>query len=144
MESSFTHPAANSRSLGRSTWKIVAAVIGGLVTWIIVVTILNFPLRAWWPNYHQAETVFNFTLGMKLSRLVIGAVASLSGGFVAAWIANGQRTAATTLGILLLALFIPNHYFLWDKFPIWYHLTFLLSLFPLTILGAVLNHRSYR
>jgi hypothetical protein len=37
----------------------------------------------------------------------------------------------------LLALFIPNHYLLWDKFPVWYHLTFLVSLLPLTLLGAM-------
>ena len=29
---------------------------------------------------------------------------------------------------------------IWNKFPVWYHLTFLLSLLPLTLLGAALNH----
>jgi hypothetical protein len=81
---------------------------------------------------------------MKLARLALGAAASLCGGFVAAWIANGRRRAAMYLGILLLALFIPNHYLLWDKFPIWYHLTFLVSLFPLTLLGAMLKLPSGR
>ena len=119
--------------------KTVAAVIVGLVTWIVVATIVNFPLRAWWPHYHEAETAFNFTLAMKLVRLALGALASVCSGFVAAWIANGRRTAAIALGILLLALFIPNHYLLWEKFPVWYHLTFLVSLFPLTLLGAMLK-----
>jgi hypothetical protein len=45
------------------------------------------------------------------------------------------------LGILLIALFIPVHYSLWDRFPIWYHLTFLVSLLPLAILGARLRPR---
>ncbi len=119
--------------------KTVAAVIVGLVTWILVATLVNFPLRAWWPHYHEAETAFNFTLGMKLVRLALGALASVCSGFVAAWIANGRRTAAIALGILLLVLFIPNHYLLWEKFPVWYHLTFLVSLFPLTLLGAMLK-----
>ena len=119
--------------------KTVTAVIVGLATWILVATIANFPLRAWWPHYHEAETAFNFTLGMKLVRLALGALASVCSGFVAAWIANGRRTAATALGILLLVLFIPNHYLLWEKFPVWYHLTFLVSLFPLTLLGAMLK-----
>jgi hypothetical protein len=134
MESSLTHAQANS-----SPMKTVAAVIVGLVTWIVVATIVNFPLRAWWPHYHEAETAFNFTLAMKLVRLALGALASVCSGFVAAWIANGRRTAAIALGILLLALFIPNHYLLWEKFPVWYHLTFLVSLFPLTLLGAMLK-----
>jgi hypothetical protein len=134
MESSLTHAPANT-----SPMKTVAAVIVGLVTWIVVATIVNFPLRAWWPHYHEAETAFNFTLGMKLARLALGALASVCSGFVAAWIANGRRTAAIALGILLLVLFIPNHYLLWEKFPVWYHLTFLVSLFPLTVLGAMLK-----
>jgi len=134
MESSLIHAPANTSPI-----KTVAAVIVGLVTWIVVATIVNFPLRAWWPHYHEAETAFNFTLGMKLVRLALGALASVCSGFVAAWITNGRRTAAIALGILLLALFIPNHYLLWEKFPVWYHLTFLVSLFPLTLLGAMLN-----
>ena len=134
MESSLTHASANT-----SHMKTVAAVIVGLVTWILVATIVNFPLRAWWPHYHEAETAFNFTLGMKLVRLALGALASVCSGFVAAWIANGRRPAAIALGILLLVLFIPNHYLLWEKFPVWYHLTFLVSLFPLTLLGAMLK-----
>jgi hypothetical protein len=134
MESSLTHAPANT-----STMKTVAAVIVGLVTWIVVATIVNFPLRAWWPHYHEAETAFNFTLGMELVRLALGALSSVCSGFVAARIANGRRTAATALGILLLVLFIPNHYLLWEKFPVWYHLTFLVSLFPLILLGATLK-----
>jgi len=134
MESSLTHATANT-----SHMKTVAAVIVGLVTWILVATIVNFPLRAWWPHYHEAETAFNFTLGMELVRLALGALSSVCSGFVAARIANGRRTAATALGILLLVLFIPNHYLLWEKFPVWYHLTFLVSLFPLTLLGAMLK-----
>jgi hypothetical protein len=134
MESSLTHAPVNTTPM-----KMVAAVIVGLVTWILVATIVNFPLRAWWPHYHEAETAFNFTLGMKLVRLALGALASVCSGFVAAWIANGRRPAAIALGILLLVLFIPNHYLLWEKFPVWYHLTFLVSLFPLTLLGAMLK-----
>ena len=139
MKTDLDQAQPNSRSSKHPVLKTVAAIIAGLVTWIIVASILNFPLRAWWPHYHEAETVFSFTLGMKLARLALGAAASLCAGFVAAWIVNGHKTAAMYLGILLLALFIPNHYLLWDKFPVWYHLTFLVSLFPLTLLGAVLK-----
>ena len=46
------------------------------------------------------------------------------------------------LGGVLTALFIPVHYRLWDNFPLWYHLLFLASLFPLTVLGALLFARS--
>lgn len=127
-----------------ATFKTVGAIIAALVTWIFVATVLNLALRASWPYYHEAETSFNFSFAMKLTRLVLGAASSLSAGFVAAWIGKGRMKAATLAGIVLLALFIPNHYLLWDKFPVWYHLTFLVSLLPLTLLGAALNRRTCR
>ena len=125
-------------------FKTVGAVIAALVTWFFVATVLNLALRAWWPHYHEAETAFNFTLAMKLARLVLGAISSLAAGFVAAWIGRVRMRAAVLTGIVLLGLFIPGHYRIWDKFPVWYHLTFLVSLLPLTLLGAALNRRTCR
>jgi hypothetical protein len=128
----------------RAIFKTVGAVIAAIVTWFFVATVLNLALRAWWPHYHEAETAFNFTLIMKLARLVLGAISCLGAGFVAAWIGRvGMRTATLT-GIVLLVLFIPGHYRIWDKFPVWYHLAFLVSLLPLTLLGAALNRRACR
>jgi len=129
---------------GHAILKTVGAVIAALVTWFLVATVLNLALRTWWPHYHEAEIAFNFTLAMKLTRLVLGAISTLSAGFVAAWIGKGRMSAVTLTGIVLLALFIPGHYRIWDKFPVWYHLTFLVSLLPLTLLGAALNHRADR
>ena len=77
-----------------------------------------------------------FTLGMLGARLATGALASIAAGFSAAWIAKGSRTQVNVLAGLLLLMFIPVHYQLWDKFPVWYHVTFLASLIPLTLLGA--------
>ena len=121
--------------------KIAGAVITALVTWFFVATVVNLALRALWPNYHDAEIAFNFTFAMKLARLLLGAISTLGAGFVAAWIDRGRMRAATLTGVVLLCLFIPGHYMIWNKFPVWYHLTFLLSLLPLTLLGAALNHR---
>jgi len=124
--------------------RIAGAVITALVTWFFVATVVNLALRALWPHYHEAEIAFNFTIAMKFARLVLGAISTLSAGFVAAWIAKGRMKAAILTGIALLCLFIPGHYRIWDKFPVWYHLTFLVSLLPLTLLGAALNHRADR
>jgi hypothetical protein len=83
-----------------------------------------------------------FTLPMMLARLLIGAVASLAAGALAAWIARGNGKAVMGVGVLLTFLFIPIHYKLWDTFPLWYHATFLISLFPLTLLGAFVISRA--
>ena len=134
----------NTTSGGHAILKTVGAVIAALVTWFLVATVLNLALRACWPHYHEAETAFNFTIAMKLARLVLGAISTLSAGFVAAWIGKSRMGSATLTGIALLCLFIPGHYRIWDKFPVWYHLTFLVSLLPLTLLGASLNHKAGR
>jgi hypothetical protein len=134
----------NTTSGNHAILKTVGAVIAALVTWFLVATVLNLALRAWWPHYHEAETAFNFTIAMKLARLVLGAISTLSAGFVAAWIGKSRMGSATLTGIALLCLFIPGHYRIWDKFPVWYHLTFLVSLLPLTLLGATLNHKAGR
>ena len=132
----------DTSSSSYATFRTVGAVIAALVTWFLVATVLNLVLRASWPHYHEAETAFNFSFAMKLARLVLGATSSLGAGFVAAWIGKDRMRAATFTGILLLCLFIPGHYRLWDKFPVWYHLTFLVSLLPLVLLGAALNRRT--
>src|SRR5262245_30799316 len=133
-----------TRSSSHAILKLAGAVIAALVTWFLVATVVNLALRAWWPHYHEAEIAFNFTFAMKLARLVLGAISTLGAGFVAAWIDKGRMKAATLTGIVLLGLFIPGHYRIWDKFPVRYHLTFLVSLLPLTLLGAALNPRAYR
>ncbi len=141
-----TIPLANAQhdtpSSSYTIFKTIGAAIAALVTWFFVATVLNLALRASWPHYHEAETAFNFTLAMKLARLVLGAISSLGAGFVGAWIGKDRMKAAILTGIVLLGLFIPGHYLLWSKFPIWYHLTFLASLLPLTLLGAALYRRT--
>ncbi len=139
---SSVHPHPDSSSKVHSIFKTVGAVFAALVAWIFVATVLNLPLRAFWPHYHEAETAFHFTFAMKLARLALGAVSSLAAGFVAAWIGKDRMRAAMLTGVVLLGLFIPDHYLIWNKFPVWYHLTFLVSLVPLTLLGAALHQAS--
>jgi hypothetical protein len=116
----------------------IAAVAGGLIAWFVVATIGNLGIRLSWPDYVAVEKAMAFTLPMLLSRLAVGALASLCAGALTAWIARANGSAVKGLGILLTVLFIPIHYNLWDKFPLWYHGAFLVSLFPLTMLGAFL------
>jgi hypothetical protein len=119
----------------------VASVLVGLVAWICVATAVNLALRFSWPDYAAAEPTMTFTLGMQVARLLMGAFASLCAGFAAAAIARGSGTPVMALAVLLLLLFIPAHYALWDRFPVWYHIVFLASLMPVTLLGAAWKAR---
>ena len=78
------------------------------------------------------------TVGSGVARLLLGALASLGAGAAVAWITKGNRRAPMLLAGILLVLFLPVHYRLWDKFPLWYHAAFLISIFPLTLAGAYL------
>ena len=118
------------------------AVIIGLVVWVICATAFDIPLRFAIAGYAAAEPQLQFTLPMMIARLALpGAVPSIAAGFASAWISRGNRRAIAALAIALLAIFLPTHYHVWTKVPLWYHLIFLGSLPLLTWLGARLHAR---
>jgi hypothetical protein len=116
-------------------WRTVGSIVAGLVAWLVIVTLLNFCLRAGIPGYHAAEPALAFTLPMMIYRLAIAAVTSMATGYLVRAIAPASKYAAWVVGLVLLAFFIPTHVHIWSKLPIWYHLTFLISL-PLLVAGG--------
>ena len=124
--------------------RMILGIVAGFVAWFVLASIGNVAFRVSWPAYAQVEPSMTFTLTMLVSRLLLGVLSSLCGGFVAAWLARANVNAATILGVVLTVIFIPIHYGLWNEFPIWYHLLFLASLLPLTLLGAFLFVRINR
>src|ERR1700737_3528095 len=115
--------------------KQIVGVVGGLMVWFAAAVVAGVVLRSLWPEYVAASGDMSFTLSMKLTRLSIGAVTTFAAGAVTAFIGRSGWTAMVT-GALLLLIFIPLHIGLWDKFPVWYHLTFLTSLVPLAVVGG--------
>ena len=113
-------------------------VVAGLAVWIALVTVAGAIMRLSWPAYASVADQMMFTLPMLVARLFVGALATLATGLVTALIAPRSLPARLMPGVLLLLGFIPVHIMLWDKFPVWYHLTFLLSLVPLTYLGGTM------
>ena len=113
-------------------------VVAGLAVWVTVVTVAGMIMRGAWPAYDSVADAMTFTLPMMFARLAIGALATLATGLVAAIIARRSMLARLLPGVLLLVVFIPQHIMLWDKFPVWYHLTFLASLVPLAYLGGTI------
>jgi hypothetical protein len=116
--------------------RTLLAVLAALVTWVLVVSLLNLLLRYGIAGYAAAEPLFAFTLGMQLARLAIAALTCLVAGAVAARIAPSAPRAPWITGMILFVVFLPTHAKLWHNFPLWYHLTFLLTLVPLVVLGA--------
>ncbi len=116
--------------------KGILGVIAGLAVWLIVVTVAGIIMRQAWPAYASVVDAMTFTLPMMVARLTISAVATVAMGLVTATVTSQSMRARLMAGVLLLVMFIPEHIMLWEKFPVWYHLTFLLSLVPLTYLGG--------
>ena len=118
----------------------ILAVIVAVIAWFIVATIGNWILRAALPDYSAVEVAMNFTLTMMICRLILGLVSSLCAGFACATIARNS-IAPKVAAALMVVLFLPVHYMLWAKFPVWYHLFFLISLVPTVLIGAVLQNK---
>ncbi len=113
----------------------ILAFLAALITWVLVASVIDRALRYGVDGYAAAEPTMAFTLGMMFARLAMGAVSSLAAGAIMRWIAPASRRTPWVFGLLLLAAFIPQHIKLWALFPIWYHLTFLITIVPIVLLG---------
>lgn len=116
--------------------RVILGVVIGFVAWWVIGGVALFLLRVAWPDYAQVEQAMTFSFPMQIARLAVGVLCSIGGGWLAVTTARGAGTAAWWLGGVLVLCFIPIHYGLWDKFPVWYHLFFLLTLAPLTGFGG--------
>jgi len=119
----------------------ILGCVAGLVTWIVVVTVINHMLRLSIPNYTAAEHTLQFTLAMKWARLLMAIVTSVVAGIVTALVSRSGRWAPLIVGTVVFAMFVPLHIAIWSKFPVWYHLTFLLTIVPSVLAGALLIAR---
>ena len=117
-------------------WRKTGGIFAGLVVWIVVVSLINRGLRYEWPAYAAVEKALTYTLAMMAARLGESAISSLVSGWAAARI--GGRNSAAIAGLVLLFLFLPEHYMVWHRLPVWYHLTFLISLPVLSVIGGKL------
>ena len=122
----------------------IGAVIAGLVTWVVIATVLDRLMRLAWSEYAAAVPAMVFTLPMMFARLTEGATTTIAAGFINRLVARAPLWPAAVQGIVILLLFLPAHHKLWHNFPVWYHLTFLGYLIPLTILGAMLAPTIFR
>lgn len=112
----------------------VVAIVVGAVVWFVVATLGNFLERLAIPGYAAAEPAMAFTLAMLIGRLATGLTSSLAAGAATAGL--GTTIAVRVLAVVMVVFFVPVHYTLWDRFPLWYHAFFLLSLAPTIWAGS--------
>ena len=124
-------------------WRAILGIAAGLVAWVVIVSVLDHGLRLALPGYTSAEPLFAFTLPMKLARLAMAAVTSLAAGALVRAVAPASRWAPWIVGLVLLALFLPEHISIGLRLPIWYHLFFLVTLPLFIALGARMLSQVY-
>ena len=119
--------------------KIILGVVVGFIVWSILWVGVDAVLRAVWSGYNESVEAMTFSAPMLIVPLVLSAVVSIISGFAAASIAGESGKSPLILGVLLLIVGIFVQMSVWDKIPLWYHLTFWILLVPMTVLGGKLR-----
>jgi hypothetical protein len=124
--------------------RISGLVLGSATSWVVLNGGFAL-LRASWPDYALADPEKAYTLTMLFVRLFIfsSMIAATSG--VATLIA-GDKRFAWIAGGLILALSIPAHFYpgyVWDDYPAWYHIVYLLSILPIAVIAGRSVQRLY-
>jgi hypothetical protein len=117
-------------------WRKILAGVGGYIGWWVIGTIGFVSLRLLWRDYASVESTMAFTLSMQIARLLVGLLCSLGAGIIVSLIIRQRAIVPWVLGIVLVIQFLPVHYHLLAKYPIWYHAFFLLTLAPVIVLGS--------
>jgi|SRR5688572_9499047 len=130
--------------------RVILGIVAGFIAWSILWVgsdqLLAMLSPAWY-GAHQAafekaivnKTEFTPDSTIMIMTLVRSALISIMAGFLAAVIARGNRNAPLGLGILLLAFGLFVQVVVWNYMPLWYHVTSLALLIPMTLLGGRLK-----
>ena len=123
--------------------RVAAAVLVGVVVSRVVLDGGSMLLRTAWPAYAVAEPDRAYSLAMLFVRLVMFstmiAAVSASGSFVAR-----DRRFSWLAGSIILAISIPPHLYpghVWEFYPPWYHIVYLVSIVPLALAAGHLSRR---
>ena len=133
--------------------RLILGIVVGFIVWSILwvgsdafFMAISTSYRDYMEGFQKAlETKQPFELSSVILLLTLfkSFICSIISGLIAALIAKENNKSTLFLGILLLAfgIFIQSVY--WNYIPLWYHLTFLILLIPMTFLGGKLRRQNY-
>ena len=115
--------------------RLFVSVIAGFATWTVLWLGTNAGLRNLVPTWYETEKL---AARPSLLALVVSALLSLLAGYITATIAGVWRPVIILACVqVLVGALVSISY--WSTLPLWYHISFLVLLFPLHILGAKLS-----
>lgn len=118
--------------------KTIGAALAGLVLFALIEFLASRAALASWPDYAHAAPSRDYSITMLLVRLIAGALGILAASAFSTWVGGGDRRTAFWLGLILLLLSVVHHYFIWDQYPVWYHLAWFALIVPISMLGGIL------
>ncbi len=130
--------------------KIVLGVIVGFIVWSIVWVgsdaLMGQIFPDWWGR-HSAAIQTAFADGstpehdnmISLIMLIRSVITSIIAGYMAALVAGEYRRSTMILGIILVLVGLAVEGLTWRMAPAWYHIIFVLLLYPMTVLGGRLR-----
>jgi len=129
--------------------RTILGIIAGFVAWSIVWLGSDALMGQVWPSYAAFQeaclkamtegTTLNGDPLIYIANLVRSFVTSIIAGYIAALVAGEYRRSTVILGVILLLVGGAVEFGTWNLAPAWYHITFLLFLIPMTVLGGRLR-----
>lgn len=114
--------------------KSVAAVVAGFVAWSVLHLVNMYVIRTTWPDAIGEDGSVTEILPLALM-LFITFDQSFVAGVVCRLVAKTGK-APLALAVLLTTVGLVVQGMGWDLMPEWYHISFLVMLMPMTLLGA--------
>jgi hypothetical protein len=130
--------------------RIILGVIAGFVAWSIVwvggESMLASVSPGWLGQYSiDAQrsladgSAFTPDPMIAVIYLIRCIVTSVIGGYIAALVAGEYKRSTMILGIILVFVGLVVEILAWSIAPAWYHILFIILLYPMTVLGGRLR-----
>ena len=119
--------------------RIILGVIVGFVVWTIIWLgggVLNKMIE---PNNVPNPDLSNITTYYLLIKIMLSIFSSIVAGFLAVLVSKEFKLTTWILGSILLLIGILVESSIWNYVPLWYHISFLILLIPMTIFGGKLR-----
>ncbi|MFN8283452.1 MAG: hypothetical protein U0U67_09580 [Chitinophagales bacterium] len=116
----------------KETLKLGLSILAGLVGYATIGSLGLYLLKACWTEYAKSSIDKSYTLEMLLSRLFVATIAAITAGILTTKTSKRQGKSIWFVAITIFSIAAYIHFFrVWTDYPIWYHLTYLLSIIPI-------------